>query len=152
MDYASGVGGIQSFSDLDAKRERGFHVQRLSRDPRLQGHAVQELHDDEGLTVLFPDLVYGADVRMVQGGSCLRLPLEARQCLRVFGDFIRQEFQGDKAMQRYVFSLIDDPHAATAELLQYAVMRYGLADKLGGSRHWRNGRSKDRCWSTRALA
>lgn len=99
--------GIQSIGGFDAKRDRGFRVQWLSRDPRLQGHAIQEFHDDEGLIVLLPDLMDGANVGVVQSGSRLRLSLKASQGLRVFCDIIGQELQGDKAMQLYVFSLVN---------------------------------------------
>src|SRR6201997_5245991 len=64
VDNASRMRGVQSIADLDAKRERGLHVQMLPRDPSLQRHTIQELHDYEGLTVLLPDLVYGANVWM----------------------------------------------------------------------------------------
>jgi hypothetical protein len=73
---------------------------------------------------------------VVQGRSRLRLTLEASQSLSVFGNLVGQEFQGDKAMQPHVLGFVDDTHSA-AELLQDAVMRNGLTDKLGGSRHWR---------------
>jgi hypothetical protein len=48
--------------------------------------------------------------------------------LRVLSNLVRQELQGDKAAQLYVLSLIDNTHAATAQLLDNAVVRNGLAD------------------------
>jgi hypothetical protein len=65
---------------------------------------------------------------MVQGGSCFRFPLKPGQGLGVFGYLIGQKLQGDKAVQRYVLSLIDHTHAAAAKLLYYAVVGDGLAD------------------------
>jgi len=50
--------------------------------------------------------------------------------LWIFGDIIRQELQGDKATQFDILGLVDDTHAATAELLDDAVVRDGLPD------HW----------------
>jgi len=49
---------------------------------------------------LLPDFVDSANVRVVQGGSRLRLALKASQGLRVVSDVVWQEFQGDKTMQR----------------------------------------------------
>ena len=44
---------------------------------------------------------------------------------------VRQKLQGDKAMQGYIFGLIDNTHSATTQLLDDAVVRDCLAD------HWR---------------
>jgi hypothetical protein len=83
-----------------------------------------------GLFVLV-NFVDGADVRVVQGRSGLGFALETGQRLRVFGDFIGQEFQGHEAAQLEVLSLIDHAHAATAELFDRSVVRDSLPD------HWR---------------
>ncbi len=40
-------------------------------------------------------------------------------------------------MQPSVLGLVNDTHAPAAELLDDAVVRDGLADKLGGDSHWR---------------
>jgi hypothetical protein len=48
--------------------------------------------------------------------------------LVVFGQFLRQELQGDHASQLDVLGLIHDTHAAATELLQDAVVGDGLAD------------------------
>ncbi len=92
---------------------------------------VQKLHGDEGLAVLLADFVDGADVGMVQSGGGLRFALEARQRLRILGNIVGQELEGDKAMQPCVFGLVDNTHPAAAELLDDAVVRDGLADHLG---------------------
>ena len=69
---------------------------------------------------------------MIEGRGGLRFTLEAAEGLRVAGDFVGQEFQGDKTMQAGVFGLVYHTHSATTELLDDAVMRDGLAD------HWRD--------------
>jgi len=61
-------------------------------------------------------------------GGRLRLPLEAGQGLGVFGDIIRQEFEGDKPVQGHVLGLVDHTPPAAAELLDDAVVRDCLAD------------------------
>jgi uncharacterized damage-inducible protein DinB len=58
--------------------------------------------------------------------------LEAGQRLRISGDVVRQELEGDKAVQPGVFGLVDDAHAAATDLLNNAVVRDGPAD------HWRS--------------
>src|ERR1019366_5313885 len=59
--------------------------------------------------------------------------------LRIFSNVVRQELQGDKAMQLYVLSFVDNTHAATAKLLDDAVMRNGVADHS-----WRILRGRNR--------
>src|ERR1039458_2057900 len=78
--------------------------------------------------MLLVNFVDRAHVRMVQGGSGLRFALETCESLCIFSDLVRQELQGDKAVQGDVLSLIDKTHALTAELPNNAVVRYGLAD------------------------
>ena len=99
MNDALGVGGVQRVGNVDGDAEENVRFQRASRDAIPQILPVQKLHDDEGLTVLLPDLMDGADIGMVQRGRCLSLTLEAGQGLRVFGDVIGQKFQRDEAMQ-----------------------------------------------------
>jgi hypothetical protein len=48
--------------------------------------------------------------------------------LGVFGCFFGQKLQRDKAVQGQVFSLVDDAHAATAQLLDNAVVAQFKAD------------------------
>src|ERR1700736_3816214 len=52
VDDAFAVGRIQSVGNLDGQRQRDFEVHGTTCDAMLQRHAVQELHDDEGLSVL----------------------------------------------------------------------------------------------------
>jgi hypothetical protein len=43
----------------------GFRFHRPATDAVFQGRTTQIFHDDEGLPVLFADLVNGADVRRI---------------------------------------------------------------------------------------
>jgi len=78
---------------------------------------------------VFSDVINGANVRMVQRRSCLRLTLESGECLRVSSDLIWQELQGHEAMQPDVLRLVHHAHPAPAEFLDDAVVRDGLADQ-----------------------
>ncbi len=101
---------IQSVGNIDGEGQQRFEIERPATDAMLQRHAIEELHGDERLALFIPDVVDGADVRMVQRRSCLRLTLKTRQRLRVLGDLFRQEFEGDKTMETGVFGLVDHPH------------------------------------------
>jgi hypothetical protein len=86
--------------------------------------------------MLFADVVDGADVGVVEGGSSLGLALKASQSLRVAGDLVGQEFEGDKPAQAGVFGLVDHTHAAATQSFEGAVMGEGLANEGLGFRHW----------------
>jgi len=81
--------------------------------------------------VLVVNFVDGADVGVIQSGCGLGFALEAGQGLRIFRNLVRQELQGNKAVQLYVFGFVDDAHTTTAQLLNDAVMRDGLSDHQG---------------------
>ena len=51
---------------------------------------------------------------------------------RIWGHVFGQELQSHKAIEPGVLSLVDDPHAAAAQLLDDAVVRDGLADQWRG--------------------
>ena len=121
-----------SASAIDGKRQDQFSSHRTAGDAVLERHAVEKFHRDEGLPVLIVNLVDGADIGVVQGGSGLRFPLKAAKSLGIFGDLVRKELQGNKAVQLYIFRLIDHAHPATAESLDDAIVRNGLADHSGG--------------------
>ncbi len=77
---------------------------------------------------LFPISWMGADVGMVQRRSRPGLASEAFERLRVVGNLIRQEFQGDETSEFDILGLVDHPHAASAQFFEDAVVRNGLAD------------------------
>src|SRR5579872_135436 len=58
---------IQTVGDLYGERKQCLHWDRLSQDAVLQSGPIQELHHDEGPVFVPLDLVYRANVRMVQG-------------------------------------------------------------------------------------
>src|SRR6266849_1603403 len=80
------------------------------------------------MAVLLADFIDRADIGMGEGRSSLSFSLETSQCLGVSGDLVRQELKGNKTMESGVFGLVDDTHPATAEFLDDAVVRNGLAD------------------------
>src|SRR5690349_880602 len=70
----------------------------------------------------------GADVGMVQRRCRLRLALEAGERLRISGQLVRQELESDEAVEARVFRFVDHAHTASAQLLDYAIVRDGLAN------------------------
>ena len=128
VDDPFGVRGIERVGNLNRQSEKNVGLDGSAGDAMLQRYPVEKLHNQEGMTILLPDLIDGADIGMIECRSRLCLPLEPRQRLSVFDDVIGQKLQGDKAVQGCVFRLVDNAHAAATKLLDDPVVRDGLAN------------------------
>ena len=129
MNDALGVGGVERVGNFDAEIEEKLQIHGAAADGMLQSFAVETFHGQVGLAVGFADVVNGADVGMIQRGGGARFAAEAFERLRVFGQFIGEEFQRDEAAEVGVLSLVNHAHAATAEFFDDAVVRDGLANE-----------------------
>src|SRR5437773_11015278 len=74
-----------------------------------------------------------ADVRVIQGGSRSGLAAETIRGLRVTSQFAGQKLESDKTVQPGVLSLVDHPHPACAQFLDYPVVGDGPADQRIGA-------------------
>src|SRR5215472_8095053 len=122
---------VQCIGDLNAEVKQGFNVQRLATDPMAKCLALQQFHGDEGSPLRLINLVDGADVRMIQCGSCLGFTLKTAERMRAFGCVVRQELERNKATELHILGFKNDPHRAGAKLLNDVIVRNGLAN------HWR---------------
>jgi hypothetical protein len=66
----------------------------------------------------------------------LRFALKTSESLRVAGNFLRQEFQGDEATEAGVFGLVDHTHPATADFFDDAVVGDGSTNQGRGVLHF----------------
>ena len=107
-----------------------FDLQWLACDPMAERLTFQQLHGNERLSALIVDFVDRANVRVIESRGSFGLALEAAESLRVLRDLVGQELEGDKATQLHILGFIDHSHPTTAQLLDDAVVRNGLAD------HW----------------
>ena len=89
---------------------------------------IEKLHHDEGAAIFLADVVNGADVGVIESGSGLRLALKTAQGLRIAGNFVGQKLEGNETMQAGIFGLVNDAHAAAAQLFDDPVVGDGLAD------------------------
>ena len=119
---------IQGVGDVESDLQQAMQFHRLAADQMPEGDAIQKLHDDEGLVVIVVDLVDGADVGMVQGGSSARLATKARQGQGIVSNIRRQELDRHEAAELQVLGLVNHSHAATAEFFHDAVVGDGLVD------------------------
>src|ERR1700730_12978123 len=99
----------------------------------FQRHAIHELHGNERLAFVLPNLVDGANIRMVERGSSTSFAAKAFERLWVFSYILGEELQSDKATKFGVLGLVYDTHPAAAQLLDDAVVRNGLADHKDGA-------------------
>ena len=85
MDDAFGMGGIECVRDVDSDGDYAFQIQRMSGDQMFQRRAIQVLHCDEWLSLLFANLIDCANVWVIQRRSGLRLSPKPFQHMRVLG-------------------------------------------------------------------
>ena len=135
MNDALAVRRIQRVGHFGREIEQQFVLHRTPADAMLQRHAVEKLHDHEDAAVFLADVVNGADVGMIQRRSRARLAAKTLQRSRIARHIVRQKLERDKASQARVLGLVDDTHAAAAELFDNAVVRDGGVDHdLGAGR------------------
>jgi len=83
---------IEGVGDIYGDIDQPIEFQALATDEVFKRLAIEKFHGDEGFLVLLADIVDGANVGMIQGGSCLCFALETSEGLRVFRDVFRKEF------------------------------------------------------------
>src|ERR1700687_3794556 len=114
--------------DLDGQRQHHLHLQRSSCYPVLQSRPVQELHGDECLTILFADVMNGANIGVIQRGCGLGFTWKAGESLCISVNILRQKLESDHTMETGVLGPVHHTHPTSTELFKDAVMRNGLAD------------------------
>jgi hypothetical protein len=107
-----------------------------------QGAAVEVLEGEIGLTLVLADLVDGDDIGVLQAGDGLRLRLEAGAADGLGEPAGQHHLEGHQAAQRLLPGLVDDAHAAAAQLLQDHIhadpLRHaGRGHHGSGNRRWR---------------
>lgn len=83
---------------------------------------LEQLHDDELLRAVRPDVIDGADVRMIQRGGRARFTAEPFERLGILDELWPKEFQRDPAAETEVLGGVYDAHPACAKLVADPVM------------------------------
>src|SRR5581483_2591078 len=117
---------IQSICNLDGQTEKNFWIEWSPGDEMFEGFAIEVFHGDECMAILLADVVDSANIGMIQCRSGLRFPLETSQGLGVAGNFVRQKFQSDEAMQTGIFCFVDNAHTAATKLFDDPVVGNSL--------------------------
>ena len=126
------MGGIKRVGDLHSDIEDFIHAHGFAADLLPQIFALQQLHDEERLALVFFDLVDGANVGMIQQRGGAGLALEALQRFFIFVKVFRQKLGGHPAFEVDVLGLVHHTHAARAQLTQNAVVGDGAANHGAG--------------------
>ena len=130
VDDAARVRGLERVGNLQRGIEHLIHAERTGREVVVERFALQAFHDDERLALLLIDRVNRADVRVIERGRRARFATETFERGRVERPPLGEELESDEAAEAGVLGLVDDPHAAAAELLDNAVLRDRAADHV----------------------
>ena len=65
VDNVFPVSGIEALRNLDGQIENCFYFQRAASDAVFQRLPVQKFHRNKVLTVLFADVINGANIRVI---------------------------------------------------------------------------------------
>ena len=118
MNDAAAMRGVKGARDLGPVTKQVLEGKRSLHKPRGERFAFDHLQHDvvERLAVdrLLPDVMQGADVRMIQRRDALRLPLEARAELLIVRERWRQQLDRHVTIEARVLRAIDLAHAALA--------------------------------------
>ena len=105
MDNARAMRRFEAFSDFDGEVEHQNDRHRLVVHVALERLAFEEFHGDEVLAIFLTNVVYRADIRMIQRRGGAGLALEVLDCTRIICAFGREEFQSYDAVEPDVVSL-----------------------------------------------
>ncbi len=100
----------------------------------VEAQPLDELHDVVTHSVVFADAEDRNDVGVVQLRRRLRFALEATPRPGVLLELFGQDLEGDVPAERDLLRLVDDAHAATADLADDAVVAQALEQRQCGCR------------------
>ena len=115
MDHPRLVRRFQRLRNLLRNRQRLIQRDRPLRDPVSEGRALDQLQHQRPRPLGLLDAVDGGDVRVVEAGEDLRLPLEPGEAVRISREGVGEDLQRDLAVELGVGGLPDLPHAALAQ-------------------------------------
>jgi hypothetical protein len=119
MDDSRLVRRFERVGDLPGDRKRLVDRDRAACHDIGKRLALDQLHDERAHGAWFLHAVDLRDVRMVERREHLRLALEAREPFGIVCEQIRQDFEGDVAIEARIARAIDLPHAPGAEAVRH---------------------------------
>src|SRR3954447_14676726 len=95
-------------------RFRRYPVERSLAQAFAERLAFEILHDQVGLTSTFPDIVHGADIRVIQCGCRTGFSLKSLTVLRIAGIRTEKHLRRNGAIQAGIACTVDFSHSASA--------------------------------------
>src|SRR5262249_38519687 len=93
VNNVRGMRSVKRISSLDGQIEEQFHLDRLSTNPLFQRLAFKQLHGDKLPSLVFADVVDGANVWMIQCRCCAGLTQEPFNRCAIAANLISEKFQ-----------------------------------------------------------
>ncbi len=129
MHDSHAVGGPDSQQRLFEPGDGILSRQRAApANELLEVLSFYKLHGDECISLMHQERIQGGEVDVVQVGLGAGLGAEALHDFRVARQIRSQHFDSDGAVQFHVHGLVDDAHAAFAELFDNPESSYLLAN------------------------
>ena len=91
--------------------------------------ALQQRHNQEGLTLVLAEFVDRADIGMFERGSGTGFECKALQRTGIGCCFLKKEFQSDLTAQPVIFGAVHEPHAAAIEAFEHFVVANSVANQ-----------------------
>jgi hypothetical protein len=66
---------------------------------------------------------------MIKRGGSFGFTAKPAEGLEISGKIVREEFKGDEAVEARVLRFVDHSHSATAQHLDYTIVRDGLPNE-----------------------
>ena len=112
MDHAVAVGFIQRVRHLRAILQHLVRGKRPPPDTHAQSFAFQVLQHQVVGSFVLSNVIQNTDVRMRELGNGASLALETFAEFRIAGKMVRQDFDGDIAVQSRIAGAVNFAHPA----------------------------------------
>src|SRR5262249_48577782 len=133
MNDAFIVRHLNRIRDLSCDRQRVTKGERASSNDVRERFAVDKFEDNAGSRIILLEPIYGGNVRVIQRRKHFCFALKATYSIRVTGELIGQDLDGDFTLELQVPCAIDLTHAAFSEQRNDFVRAELVADGDGQS-------------------
>jgi len=123
VEDAVAVSPVEGVRHLNADVDDLVNLQRTAGKAVPERLPLHQLHHDEGASVVFSDVVDGADVPVIERGGGPGLHPEPVERLLIARELFGHELDGNRPPQPDVLGSVDDAHSASAQLADDSVVR-----------------------------
>jgi hypothetical protein len=121
MNNTALVGTVKTIANIGAILQHLGQRQRAFREPISEGFAFQVLHYQIFSSILAADVVKNADIRVIQRRDGASFAIEALFRFRILRKMVRQDLDGNGAIEARIQRAVHLTHSACAERSLYFV-------------------------------